>query len=163
MVVSIGTSARASVNVAAPLDTVWALVADVTRVGEWSIECRRCAWLDGATEAVPGARFRGYNRRNATMWSRTCVVDEVEPRRRISWHTVPTRLLPDSTAWSFDLQPDGTGFRLNQSMEVLRLPRLYAVLFAVMIPQHRDRTVDLEADLLRIKERAEATSDPAPE
>jgi len=160
---SIGRSARASVDVAAPLDSVWGLIADVTRVGEWSVECRSCEWLDGATEAVPGARFRGHNRRNATMWSRTCVVDEVEPRRRFAWHTVPTRLLRDSTAWSFDLRPEGAGVRLTQSMQVLQIPTMYDVLFAAMLPQHRDRTADLEADLFRIKQRVEATPGPAPE
>lgn len=161
--VSIGKSARASVHVAAPLDSVWALIADVTRVGEWSIECRGCAWLGGVTEAVPGARFRGHNRRNATMWSRTCVVDEVEPRRRFAWHTVPTRLLPDSTAWSFELEPDGTGVRVTESMQVLRIPKVFDMLFALTLPQHRDRTADLEADLFRIKQRAEATPAPAPD
>lgn len=162
MVMSIGKSACASVHVAAPLDTVWALIADVTRVGEWSIECRRCTWLDGATEPVPGARFRGHNRRNTTMWSRTCVVDKVEPRRRFAWHTVPARLLPDSTAWSLELEPDGTGVRLTESMQVLQIPRAYDVLFALVLPQHRDRSADLEADLLRIKRRAEATPATAP-
>jgi hypothetical protein len=163
MVMSIGKSACASVHVAAPLDTVWALIADVTRVGEWSVECRGCTWLDGATEPGPGVRFRGHNRRNATMWSRTCVVDAVEPMRRFAWHTVPTRLLPDSTAWSFELEPDGAGVRLTESMQVLRIPRAYDVLFALVLPQHRDRSVDLEADLLRIKARAETAAVPTPE
>ena len=46
---------------AAPL-TVYELVSDITRMGEWSPECYRCEWLDGATTAAPGARFRGHNR-----------------------------------------------------------------------------------------------------
>lgn len=163
MSISIGKSAQASVDLAAPVDSVWALVTDVTRVGEWSVECRGCDWLDGVTEARPGAQFRGRNRRNGTRWSRICVVDVVEPGRRFAWHTVPTRLLPDSTEWSFDLQPDGAVVRLTLSMQVLQIPRVCDVLFAALFPQHRDRAADLEADLLRIKQRAEATPAAAAE
>ena len=43
-------------------EQVWAVVADVTRVGEWSHECKVGVWADGATSARPGARFRGSNR-----------------------------------------------------------------------------------------------------
>jgi uncharacterized protein YndB with AHSA1/START domain len=50
---------QVSVEIAAPPDAVYDLIADVTRMGEWSPECVRCRWLDGAQEARPGARFRG--------------------------------------------------------------------------------------------------------
>ena len=50
---------EASVIVAAPPEAVWAVVSDVTRVGEWSGECRACVWLGEAVAPVPGARFRG--------------------------------------------------------------------------------------------------------
>ena len=63
----------------APIDAVWNVVTDVTRVGEWSHECRRVEWLDGATEAAPGVRFRGTNKAGPWTWSRineVLVVDE---------------------------------------------------------------------------------------
>ena len=59
---------QARIEMAAPPDVVYALVADVTRLGEWSPECYRCQWLDGVTAAVPGARFHGYNRRGGLRW-----------------------------------------------------------------------------------------------
>jgi len=40
-------------------------------------------------------------------------------------------------------------------MQVLQIPALYERLFATMLPQHRDRTSDLQGDLQRIKERIE--------
>jgi hypothetical protein len=52
---------------------------------------------------------------------------------------------------------------VTQSMQVLRIPKVYDVTFAAMLPQHRDRTADLEADLLRIKQRAEAETAPSPQ
>jgi hypothetical protein len=64
---------------------------------------------------------------------------------------LPTRLLPDSTEWTFELADSGDHTRLIQSMRILHIPGSYESLFAIFLPQHRDRTADLEGDLLRIK------------
>ena len=155
MAIRLKKSCEASVEIDAPIETVWDLVSDVTRTGDWSVECRGAEWLDGATTAKPGARFRGRNRRNATRWSRVCEVLEVDPPRRLSWRTLPTRLLPDSTRWEFELASTGAGTLLTERMQVLTIPALYDRMFALMLPQHRDRTPDLEADLQRIKAHVE--------
>ena len=41
-----------SERVSAAPEAVWALVADVPRMGEWSPECVRCEWVGGATGAA---------------------------------------------------------------------------------------------------------------
>ncbi|HET6818785.1 MAG TPA: SRPBCC family protein [Mycobacteriales bacterium] len=161
MALRVGKSCEASIVIDAPVEAVWALVSDVTRTGEWSVECRGADWLDGASGAVKGARFRGRNRRNATRWSRICEVLEVDAAQRLSWRTLPTRLLPDSTRWEFELAPAEAGTRLTERMQVLQIPGLYDRLFAAMLPAHRDRTADLEADLGRIKSRLEASANTA--
>ena len=155
MAIRLKKSCEASVTIDAPVETVWQLVSDVTRTGDWSVECRGAEWLDGATAAKPGARFRGRNRRNATRWSRVCEVLEVDSPRRLSWRTMPTRLLPDSTKWEFELASTGAGTTLTERMQVLNIPGLYERAFALMLPQHRDRTSDLEGDLQRIKVHVE--------
>jgi uncharacterized protein YndB with AHSA1/START domain len=119
------------------------------------VECRGAEWLDSATTATAGARFKGKNRRNATRWSRTCEVLEIDPPHRLAWKTLPTRLLPDSTRWEFELAAHNGGTRLIERMQVLKIPALYDRLFATMLPQHRDRTSDLQGDLERIKQRIE--------
>ena len=53
---------RCEVQSDAPIGAVWEVVRDVTRTGEWSHECVSVEWLADATEARPGARFRGRNR-----------------------------------------------------------------------------------------------------
>jgi len=161
MALRIGKSCEASIVVDAPVEVVWALVSDVTRTGEWSVECRGAEWLDGASAPVKGARFRGRNRRNATRWSRVCEVLEVDAGQRLAWRTVPTRLLPDSTRWEFELSPAEAGTKLTERMQVLQIPAFYDRLFAAMLPAHRDRTADLKADLGRIKTRIEAHVHPA--
>lgn len=39
----------ASIEIDAARDGVWALVADITRMGEYSPECVHAAWENGAT------------------------------------------------------------------------------------------------------------------
>ena len=57
-----GLTAAAEEVVAARPELVWDLVADITRVGGWSPECVRAAWLGEPGRPRPGARFTGHNR-----------------------------------------------------------------------------------------------------
>ena len=155
MTLSLNRSSTATIDIASPVEVVWDLVSDIERVGEWSVECRSCAWLGGAIGPAVGARFRGQNRRNLSLWTRTCEVLVVDPPHRFVWRTLPTRLLPDSTEWTFELADEGDRTRLTERMRILHLPGPYERLFALMLPQHRDRTTDLQADLGRIKARIE--------
>ena len=161
MAIRVKRACESSIDIDAPVESVWALVADPTRTGEWSIECRGAEWLDGATTPAAGARFRGRNRRNGTRWSRVCEVLDVDAPRRLVWRTMPTRLLPDSTRWEFEVVAKGAGSTLTERMQVLQIPGFYDRLFAAMLPQHRDRTADLQADLQRIKTSIEAANQAA--
>jgi len=53
-----------TVSIGAPVGDVWALVSDVTRIGEFSPETFEAVWTHGATGPVAGARFKGHVRRN---------------------------------------------------------------------------------------------------
>jgi uncharacterized protein YndB with AHSA1/START domain len=156
MVLALRRTCEASVDIDAPIEEVWALVSDITRVGEWSVECRSCEWIGDSVDPRPGARFRGRNRRNIASWVRTCEVVAIEKPRRFVWRTLPTMLLPDSTEWQFGLEAQGNRTRLTESFRITKLPGLYERVFALMLPQHRDRTPDLQRDLERIKQRLEA-------
>jgi len=57
-----GLMAAAEEEVAARPELVWDLVTDITRIGEWSPECIRAAWLGEPSRPRPGARFTGRNR-----------------------------------------------------------------------------------------------------
>ncbi|MDT5327032.1 MAG: hypothetical protein QOF25_4184 [Mycobacterium sp.] len=65
-------SADVGVDVAAPPEAVWQVVADPVRTCEWSHECTEVEYLDGATESGLDVRFRGANRSGRTTWSRVC-------------------------------------------------------------------------------------------
>lgn len=142
---------EASVTVAASPEAVWAVISDVHRVGEWSCECRGCVWVEGADGPVPGARFRGRNRRGGFRWTRLNEVILADRPRRLVWRTIPRAPYLDSTEWRVSLDADGAGTRVRQSFEVLEISWLMERLLWVGMPAHRDRTGDLVADLDRLK------------
>lgn len=58
-----------STIVPATAETVYDLVTDVTRMGQWSPETVSAAWLDGADHAAVGVRFQGTNVIGKTRWT----------------------------------------------------------------------------------------------
>ena len=138
-----------AVTVDADIDDVWDVVRDVRRVGEWSHECVGATWLGDATSAVPGARFRGRNRAGTIRWGRVCEIVSAEPHELV-WRTVPTALYPDSSEWRIILDEVDDGTRISQRFRVLRAPKVLGVIYAMLIPTHRDRTAALLEDLTRL-------------
>ncbi len=143
--------------VAAPIDAVWDVVSDVTRVAEWSHECRRVEWLDGATKAVPGVRFRGTNKAGPWTWSRINEVVVADEPTTFVWRTVPTLMFPDSTEWRIELEAIDTRTRITQSFQVVRAPAVLSRLYAFAVPAHRGRGTGLTDDLRRLGEVAAGT------
>ena len=81
-----GVTAIAEEVVAARPELVWDLVADVTRVGGWSPECIRVAWLAEPGGPRPGARFTGHNRfPDGFEYEVTCMVTETDRPRVFAW------------------------------------------------------------------------------
>jgi Polyketide cyclase / dehydrase and lipid transport len=146
-------SGQAEVTVDVDIADVWTVVSDPTRVGEWSHECVGVSWMGDHTAPVRGARFRGRNHAGVFRWGRICEIVDVHPHE-IVWRTVPTALYPDSSEWRIALTPADGATRIEQTFRVLRAPRVLAVLYALAIPSHRDRTAALTDDLRRIGEAA---------
>ncbi|HVL80108.1 MAG TPA: SRPBCC family protein [Actinomycetota bacterium] len=151
-----GASGEVSVDIAAPPERVWALVSDVTRMGEWSPECRRCVWLGGANGPAPGARFAGFNRRGPIWWVTIGKVEEAEPGRVFSFHTTqPWNGRTPVTRWTYRFEPAGDGTRVTESFQVLNevlLSRFGMLVFG----DSGDRLVDgMRQTLDRVKAAAE--------
>ncbi len=66
-------------DIAAPAETVWALIADLPRMGEWSPENTGGSWTRNATGPALGAHFRGSNRNGRRRWTTAVVVTRCEP------------------------------------------------------------------------------------
>ncbi len=147
---------EASAVIGAPIDAVWKVVSDVTRVGEWSGECRGCTWVGDVDSPVLGAQFRGQNRRGSMRWTRLNEVVRVEPPHTFAWRTVARFPYLDSTEWQLSLAEDGSSTRVTEAFQIIRLSKGIEGLFQIVMPAHRDRSADLEADLGRLKALVEA-------
>ena len=78
------------------------------------------------------------------------------------WRTVPTVLYPDSTEWTISLDRVGGRTRITQAFHVVRGPKVLAVVYAFLVPTHRDRTAELTADLRRLGAAAAAARPRTP-
>jgi hypothetical protein len=116
---------------AAPPEKVWALVSDVTRIGEFSPETFEAEWLDGATGPAVGNRFRGHvkrNERGPTYWT-TCYVTACEPGREFAFGVGSSD--QPLNVWSYRLEPAGDGTDVTESFQLAdKLPlKIYWTLF----------------------------------
>lgn len=96
----------ASIEIAASPEDVYALVSDITRMGEWSPENVGGRWLDGGT-GVAGDRFEGHNRSGERAWSRECEVVVAKPGRDFTF--VVGGVEANQTWWSYEMEPIPTG------------------------------------------------------
>lgn len=151
-----GIEGQASIQIQAPPEKVYAMLSDVTRMGEWSSECMRAEWLGGATGPAPGARFRGHNKLNWLIrWSTTPTVKVADPGKEFTFETGKPG--NEETRWTYRFAPKGGGTELTESFESLR----YGA-FMKMMARPEKRTAKLIADiqqtLERIKQAAEGSA-----
>jgi hypothetical protein len=149
-----GTKGEASVHVDAAPGVVYDVVSDVTRMGEWSPETTKCAWIDGATGAAVGARFKGTNKRGFVSWSTKPEVVVADPGREFAFEVGP------DIRWSYQFAAEGTGTKITESFEMLRDIRWYYAFAERWLMRITDRRADLERGmgetLQRIKQVIEA-------
>jgi hypothetical protein len=120
-----------TVHIGAPADQIWNLLADITRIGEFSPETFEAEWLDGASGPEPGARFRGHVRRNGrgpVYWT-NCTVVASEPAREFAFAVGAAGRKPLNT-WRYRLEPGRDGTDVTESFELADTPplRLYWLL-----------------------------------
>jgi uncharacterized protein YndB with AHSA1/START domain len=99
-------------EIAAPAEKVWAMVSDVTRMGEWSPENEAAAWLGGATGPKPGARFRGTNRNGKKKWDTVATIVDAEPGRLFTFRVTAAGF--KVAEWRYEFEPTETGCRLTE-------------------------------------------------
>ena len=146
------TAGSVELLVPADPDAVYAVVSDVTRIGERSPECHTARWLPGAPAGTLGAVFRGSNRAGrAARWSRRCEVVIAERGRTFAFRTLPERLdvsRRDSTTWRYDLEPADGGTLVTHSYEITALPlKPMRAVYGVLMPHHRDMRPHMRANL----------------
>ncbi len=145
-----------------PPESVWLIISDVERTGDWSPECRRCRWLDGADRPVVGGRYRGSSRNGWRRWSTTSTITSAIPGVELQWDV--TYFRRPVARWQFHLTELSDGrTRLEETVEDRREWWLRIVSPWVTGSRHRDvrNASTIGTSLTRIKAIAEAQHGPS--
>ena len=139
---------------------VYGLVADLTRMGQWSPECERVEWADGTTVAAAGARFTGHNRGGPfrlMRWSRRGRVLAADPGREFAFITEEGGR--ECTLWRYRFEPVEGGTQVTESYEVRWIPP-WARILDVPTNRHRELREAMAHTLEQLKAAAEAPAGP---
>ena len=144
---------QAQIDINALVGKVWELVSDLSRMPEWSPQCRMMKPLGPIRQ---GARTINLNRRNRLFWPTTCTVMEVVPEKKLAF-----RVDINNSIWSYELEATDTGTRLVESRHAENGVTAFSnmSISALMggVPSFERELVDgMNATLSRIKTAAES-------
>ncbi|TWD82873.1 polyketide cyclase/dehydrase/lipid transport protein [Kribbella amoyensis] len=153
-----------SITVQARPADVYALVADLPRMSEWSPECTGVTWTGRPRHAVPGARFIGHNRAGVARWHTQGRILVAEPGRELRFriHFGPLQV----AEWKYEFRAvdaegvDGddaaSGCVVTESWTDYR-PRLLRQVMNRLMGDRRDLNAQgIRTTLTRLKAAAEA-------
>jgi hypothetical protein len=146
-----------SVVVTAAAEVVYDLVAEITRMGEWSPETARVEWIDGSTGPAVGARFVGHNVSgpfDLMKWSRKGTVLAADRGREFTFATEEGGR--EGTVWSYHFEPIGHGeTRVTENYRVDWIP-LWARIVDVPTNRAQQLREGMRLTLGHLKAAAEA-------
>jgi len=102
-----------SIVIARSPDDLYDMIADVTRMGEWSPICKACWWDDGAGPEV-GAWFTGRNELPDRTWETRSQVVAAERGREFAFVVGGTL-----ARWGYALAPVDGGTEVTESWDFL--------------------------------------------
>ena len=103
-----------TLTVAASPDAVYDLVADITRMGEWSPVCRQGEWTDDGHQW-----FSGTNTTPERSWTTQCRIDVAERGKEFTFVNCGMAGDSELVRWSYTFAPAGDGAQVTESWEVL--------------------------------------------
>lgn len=146
-------------EIAASPEQVWAMVSDVTRMGEWSPENDGGKWLRGATGPQPGAVFQGTNSHGNKRWNTSCKVVDADPGRVFTFRVTVAGL--KIAEWRYDFEPTATGCRVTETWidQRGRLAKALGKPVSGVADRASHNRAGMEQTLERLKEAAESPAD----
>jgi hypothetical protein len=102
-----------SIVVASSPESLYDMVSDVTRMGEWSPICRACWWDDGDGPRI-GAWFTGRNELPERVWETRSQVVAAERGREFAFLVGGAWV-----RWGYSFAPVDAGTRITESWEFL--------------------------------------------
>jgi len=94
----------ATIHIDAPADRVFALVTDLSRIGDLSPETTHVVFKGGATTPATGVRWTGHNASGDSKWKTDAKVATFDAPRTFAFdvHVGPVKV----SRWTYDVTPD---------------------------------------------------------
>jgi hypothetical protein len=106
---------RVEQSVGTTPEAAWELIADITRMGDWSPETTSAEWVAGSNGPAVGARFKGTNQKGSKKWRLDCTVTACEPGKRFAFDV---KAGPFKVAgWTYDFAPTDSGCLVTELWE----------------------------------------------
>lgn len=147
-----------SLRIEASADALYDIISDPVKMGELSPEFISGRWLDGATGAAVGARFKGKNKRGLVRWSTTSKVIAADRGREFAFEVADS-----GTRWGYVFEPDGTATVVTESRAAAGKYPFIAKAFATVllggVDSHAEELrAGMRATLEHLKQVAEASA-----
>jgi Polyketide cyclase / dehydrase and lipid transport len=146
-----------SLVISASADDLYDMVADVTRMGEWSPVCKECWWEDGHDGPAVGAWFIGRNVLPDRTWKTRSEVVAAERGREFAFIVGGTYV-----RWGYTFEPVDGGTRVTESwaplpdLETIFQERFGAEADAQLADRAEAARTGIPATLAAIKRAAES-------
>lgn len=95
-------------------DELYALISDVTKMGDWSPVCKACWWDEGGGPKV-GSRFTGRNELGERTWETKSEVVAADPGKEFAWAVAEP---PTRARWGYLFKPVDGGTELTETWEL---------------------------------------------
>ncbi|MEX2100842.1 MAG: SRPBCC family protein [Acidimicrobiia bacterium] len=116
-------TASGTMVIAADPETLYDMVSDVTRMGEWSPACQSCAWdaesLDGGDRPAVGSWFTGKNKLGDFEYETRCEVTVADRGKEFTW--VVGGAEEGAAQWRYTFAAVDGGTEVEESSALLRL------------------------------------------
>jgi uncharacterized protein YndB with AHSA1/START domain len=144
---------QAQIDIEAPVTKVWELVSDLSRMPQWSPQCRLMKARGGPVRQ--GTKTINLNRRGLLFWPTTSQITEFIPEKKLAF-----RINENGTVWSYELEPSGSGTRLTETRHaengVKAFSNMTVNAFMGGVPNFEQELVEgMNQSLARIKAAAE--------
>ena len=100
-------------------EAAWAVVSDITRMGDLSPVATAGEYDDPATGAATGAMFTGGNAIGEFTWTTRCRVDAAEPGKEFTFTNLGNTGDVELVRWSYTFAAAGDGTEVTETWTVL--------------------------------------------
>jgi hypothetical protein len=134
---------------------VFDAIADVTRMGEWSPECRSGRWVPPATGPAVGAKFEGDNVAAAgpitlKRWTTTSEITDCVPGKVFEF------VAEEFTTWRYELEEHDGATTVTESYRFPEYEGWQKLVYGTLARRPKAMVTGMEQTLGRIKAAVEA-------